>query len=78
MIKASALALAGCSPARKDKSANLLPPIADLRAISLEVAKAVGKQAISEGLAGVNEAEFESELAANIWNPIYIPYDLAD
>lgn len=78
MIKASALALAECSPARKNKSANLLPPIADLRAISLAVAKAVGKQAISEGLAGVNEAELEIELAANIWNPIYIPYELAD
>ncbi|CAM2887323.1 malate dehydrogenase [Legionella steigerwaltii] len=78
MIKASALALAECSPAKKNKSANLLPPIANLRSISLEVAKAVGKQAILEGLAGVNEAEFENELAANIWNPVYIPYELAD
>lgn len=78
MIKAAALALAECSPAKKNKSANLLPPLADLRSISLEVAKSVGKQAIAEGLAEVKDAEFESELAANVWDPVYKPYGLAD
>ncbi|MCE0721652.1 MULTISPECIES: NAD-dependent malic enzyme [Legionella] len=78
MIKAAALALAACSPARENKSANLLPPLAHLRSISFAVAKAVGKQAISEGLAGVNESGFEEELANNVWEPIYKPYLLAD
>jgi malate dehydrogenase (oxaloacetate-decarboxylating) len=74
MIKAAALALAACSPARENKNANLLPPLANLRAISLEVAKAVGKQAIKEGLASVDEADFAKELAANIWEPVYKTY----
>lgn len=76
MIKAAALALAECSPARNDKTANLLPPLSALRSISYEVAKAVGKQAIAEGLAGVSDAEFEQELAASIWEPVYQPYVL--
>ncbi|QMT61480.1 NAD-dependent malic enzyme [Legionella sp. PC997] len=76
MIKAAALALAECSPARENKSANLLPPLANLRSISLAVAKAVGKQAILEGLAGVNEAGFEEELADNVWEPVYQPYHI--
>jgi malate dehydrogenase (oxaloacetate-decarboxylating) len=74
MIKAAALALAACSPAKKDKTANLLPPLSDLRIISKEVAKAVGKQAIKEGLSGLKESEFEKELAGNIWEPVYKPY----
>ncbi|MGL5742161.1 MAG: NAD-dependent malic enzyme [Legionella sp.] len=76
MIKAAALALAECSPAKKDKTANLLPPLASLRAISLEVAKAVGKQAIKEGLAGVNESGLEKQLSANVWEPVYKDYRL--
>ncbi|STY31040.1 malate dehydrogenase [Legionella wadsworthii] len=78
MIMAAALALASCSPAREDKSATLLPPIADLREISLAVARAVGKKAIAEGLAGVDEAGLEEELVQNVWEPIYKPYMLDD
>ncbi|WP_058534014.1 NAD-dependent malic enzyme [Legionella saoudiensis] len=77
MIKAAALALAECSPARKDKTANLLPPLSELRAISFAVAKAVGKQAIAEELARINEADFEQELAASVWEPVYRPYVLS-
>ncbi|WP_115711416.1 NAD-dependent malic enzyme [Legionella sainthelensi] len=77
MIKAAALALAACSPARNDKTANLLPPLANLRSISLDVARAVGKQAILENLAGIQESELEKELAANIWEPVYKLYTLA-
>jgi malate dehydrogenase (oxaloacetate-decarboxylating) len=78
MIKAAALELAAGSPAKKDKSANLLPPLTDLRLISLAVAKAVGKQALLEGLAGISEVEFEKELASNIWEPLYKSYRLSD
>lgn len=78
MIKAAALALAARSPAREDKEANLLPPLSSLRIISLDVAKAVGKQAIAEGLAGVDEAGFVKELAANIWEPVYKTYIRVD
>jgi malate dehydrogenase (oxaloacetate-decarboxylating) len=78
MIKAAALALAACSPAKDNKMANLLPPLSSLRSISFEIAKAVGKQAILEGLAGINEAAFDKELAANVWDPVYKAYEYAD
>jgi malate dehydrogenase (oxaloacetate-decarboxylating) len=77
MIKASALTLAGLSPTRRDKKASLLPPLATIRSVSLEVARAVGKQAIRDGLAGVDEAGFERELADNVWEPVYQPYEKA-
>jgi malate dehydrogenase (oxaloacetate-decarboxylating) len=75
MIKAAARALAGLSPTRHDKSANLLPPLSSIRSVSLEVARAVGTQAIQEGLADVDEAGFAKELAANVWEPVYKPYE---
>ena len=78
MIKASALALANLSPTCQDKRANLLPPLASIRSVSLDVAKAVGKQAIRDGLAAVDEAGFEKELAANIWVPVYQAYERTD
>ena len=74
MIKASALALAELAPTKQDKSANLLPPLASIRSVSLSVARAVGQQAIKEGLAPVDETQFEKELAANIWEPVYEKY----
>ncbi len=76
MIMASAKALAALSPTHKDKNANLLPPIADSRKISLVVAEAVGKQAIAEGVAGVADSQtFDADLHAGIWEPIYRPYE---
>lgn len=77
MIKAAAKALAELSPTRKDKQASLLPPLETVRSVSKQVAEAVGAQAIRDGLAQVNEVEFANELAANIWEPEYRPYELA-
>lgn len=74
MIKASALALAELSPTRTNKQASLLPSLTDIRAVSLAVAKAVGAQAIRDGLATVDEAGFATELAGLVWNPVYPPY----
>jgi malate dehydrogenase (oxaloacetate-decarboxylating) len=75
MIKSSALALASLSPTVRDKNASLLPALPGIRAVSLAVGRAVGNQAIREGLAGVDEAGFEKELAANIWEPVYEAYE---
>ena len=75
MIKASALALAKLSPTRQDKKASLLPPLSSIRSVSLEVAKAVGKQAFQDKLASVDEAGFEKELKSNVWDPVYKPYE---
>jgi malate dehydrogenase (oxaloacetate-decarboxylating) len=79
MIMAAAKALAAMSPALRDKSANLLPSLSESREVSRLVAAAVGRQALSDGLAGVaGESEFQRKLAAGIWEPKYVPYDLID
>jgi malate dehydrogenase (oxaloacetate-decarboxylating) len=76
MIMAAARALARLSPARQDKNAPLLPPIADSRRVSLAVAEAVGKQAIADGVAEVADASTLNEkLRAYVWEPIYLPYE---
>ena len=77
MIKASAIALAGLAPTKQDKNANLLPPLANIRSVSLTIARAVGKQAIQEGLSTMDENQFEQELSANVWEPVYEPYERA-
>jgi malate dehydrogenase (oxaloacetate-decarboxylating) len=74
MIKASALALAELSPTRKDKTGGLLPPLTSIRSISLSVARAVGMQAIKDGLAQVDEDTLEKELSENVWEPAYQDY----
>jgi malate dehydrogenase (oxaloacetate-decarboxylating) len=76
MIMAAAKALATLSPARTDKSAPLLPPIAEARKTSLAVAEAVGMQAIADGVAeAAVEASLADELRAYVWEPEYIPYE---
>ena len=75
MVKAAALALVELSPTRRDKQAAVLPPLNTIRAVSQEVARAVGKQAIKDGLAQVDTAGLEKELAGNIWEPVYEPYE---
>jgi len=78
MIKASALAVADLLPTRKDKTAALLPPLTSIRSVSRAVARAVGMQAIKDGLAQVDEAGLDKELTANIWEPEYEPYELSN
>ncbi len=76
MIMAAAKALAALSPARTDKSAPLLPPIAEARKTSLAVAEAVGMQAIADGVAeAVDEATLADMLRAYVWEPVYLPYE---
>ncbi|MGB8844142.1 MAG: malic enzyme-like NAD(P)-binding protein, partial [Terracidiphilus sp.] len=76
MIMAAAKALAALSPARADKSAPLLPPIAEARKTSLAVAEAVGMQAIADGVAEATiEASLADELRAYMWDPVYRDYE---
>jgi len=76
MIMAAAKALANLSPARLDKKAPLLPPIAESRKVSMVVAEAVGKQAIAEGVAEfASDETLREQLRAYVWEPVYRPYE---
>jgi malate dehydrogenase (oxaloacetate-decarboxylating) len=76
MIMAAARTLAKLSPASEDSEAPLLPPIADSRKISLAVAEAVGKQAIAEGIAAIEEpSTLKDQILAYVWEPVYLPYE---
>jgi malate dehydrogenase (oxaloacetate-decarboxylating) len=75
MIMTAARTLAGLSPVEQDRNANLLPPLAKSRALSRVIATAVAKQAIAEGLSDLQEDEVDAAIAANIWEPQYLPYE---
>jgi malate dehydrogenase (oxaloacetate-decarboxylating) len=76
MVMSAAKALASLSPARTDKNAPLLPPMSESRKVSRAVAEAVGRQAIADGVANaVDEALFDEELSAYVWEPVYLPYE---
>ncbi len=75
MFLAAARALAELSPARHDPEANLLPPLVDLRQVSLHVALAVARQAQSEALAPVlSDDELVAAVKAKMWEPLYADY----
>jgi malate dehydrogenase (oxaloacetate-decarboxylating) len=76
MVMAAAKALALLSPARQDKNARLLPPIAESRSVGMVVAQAVGRQAIVDGVAAIaDEAALDRDLHAYVWEPVYVPYE---
>ena len=76
MIMAAAKELARLVPTHEDKNGNLLPPLSDSRRLSCLIARAVGKRAIQDGEAQIaDEDRLERELDANIWEPVYVPYE---
>ena len=75
MFLAAARTVANLSPAKRNPRANLLPPLAELRQVSLQVAIAAAKQAAIEGLAALSgEEEVVACIRAKIWEPLYAPY----
>jgi malate dehydrogenase (oxaloacetate-decarboxylating) len=75
MMLAAARALAGNSPALKDSSAPLLPPLTDLRRVAAEIAIAVGLEAQKGGLAPkLAEGELRERVMATQWTPAYPPF----
>jgi len=77
MFLAAAKALADTSPAKTDRHANLLAPLSDIRHVSLQVALAVAKEAISAGLSNiefVNNEKLEEHIRKQMWVPEYLPY----
>jgi malate dehydrogenase (oxaloacetate-decarboxylating) len=75
MFLAAARAIADLSPAKRDSHANLLPPLAQSRTISLQVAIAVAEQASREGLAGsLPKDDLTTAVKSMMWAPIYSTY----
>jgi len=75
MILAAARTLAENSPARRDQAAALLPPVADLRRVAVEIAFAVGQEAQRSGLAPVTSPEELREAIVRAqWVPTYPVY----
>jgi malate dehydrogenase (oxaloacetate-decarboxylating) len=76
MILAAAKELARLVPTATDKTAKLLPSIAEARRLSRSIAQAVGLQAMRDGEAQVaDEASLEREIEENIWEPVYVAYE---
>jgi malate dehydrogenase (oxaloacetate-decarboxylating) len=76
MVMAAAKELVRLVPTQKDKKASLLPFLSDSRQLSRSIALAVGRQAIQDGQAEVaDEDSLDRELQANIWEPVYVPYE---
>jgi malate dehydrogenase (oxaloacetate-decarboxylating) len=76
MIMAAAKELARLVPTHADKHASLLPSLSESRRLGRSIAQAVGRQAIEDGQAQVtDEVNLERELQANIWEPVYVPYE---
>jgi malate dehydrogenase (oxaloacetate-decarboxylating) len=74
MLLAAARTLAANSPALKDSSASLLPPLTDIRRVAAEIAIAVGMAAQNEGVAPkLAEADFRQRVKATQWTPAYTP-----
>ena len=71
-------ALAGSAPIHQDASAPLLPDIEQAPAISKQIAYAVAKQAITEGLARQHgDDDLEKVIAQQFWQAEYLPYYFA-
>jgi len=75
MMLAAAGALAANSPALKDSSAPLLPPLTDLRRVAAKIAFVVGTHAQKDGVAvKVGEDELLQRVTAAQWTPSYPSY----
>lgn len=74
MLWAAAKTLAENSPAKKDNMAPLLPSIDNTHDLSTEIARAVIKAAIEEGLADPID-DIDTAIRAVRWMPKYYPYE---
>jgi malate dehydrogenase (oxaloacetate-decarboxylating) len=78
MMIAAARALAEQSPALKDASASLLPPLTDIRNVAVEIAYAVAVEAERSGAAAQfdtsSSASLRERIIASQWFPAYPSY----
>jgi malate dehydrogenase (oxaloacetate-decarboxylating) len=72
MMLAAARALGANSPAFKDPSASLLPPLTDIRRVAADIALAVGVEAQKDGVAPKSsEEELRQRVTSTQWTPAY-------
>jgi malate dehydrogenase (oxaloacetate-decarboxylating)(NADP+) len=70
MLAAASRALADLAP-----EGTLLPPLHEIRRVSLSVARAVAREAIREGLATEDdERGVDERVESAVWEPLYVPY----
>ena len=75
MFVAAARALSELSPARRDSSQPLLPPLSEVRDVAKRVAVAVALQAQRQGLAeALPQDELQRRIESTMWTPDYLPY----
>ncbi|KDE08665.1 hypothetical protein MVLG_01124 [Microbotryum lychnidis-dioicae p1A1 Lamole] len=80
MITAGVTALAELAPALNNPNESLLPPLKDLRSVSVKIATAVANQARAERLAKTHTDRdwTEEECRLKQWDPVYRPLELVD
>lgn len=76
MVVSAVKAIAAQSPALKDPNRGLVPDVVNVREISVQIAKAVIKQAVEEGLATEkdipeDDADLEEWVREQMWEPRY-------
>lgn len=70
MVRAAAVRLATLATGD-----DLFPPLRDIRRVSSEIAFAVARRAMEEGLAATcDDSELRARIADEVWDPQYIPY----
>lgn len=75
LFMVAAKALAETSPTRSNPNDNLLPPFSRIKEVSLHIALAVAKEAISLGLATKTlPSDLDAYIKKYIWEPAYLPY----
>ena len=79
MFMVAGKAVAAMSPTVTDKNGRLLPPVAQLREVSIAVAKVVAHQAQADGVADLcDEATLSERIGALFWEPHYQPYRIKE
>jgi len=75
MLWSATQALTRCSPAYQDKTAPLLPKLAEAKMVSINIAIAVAEQARKENLAQVaDDVNLQDLIKKIMWEPKYYPY----
>ncbi len=75
MFLAAARTIAELSPAKRDPTANLLPPLVESRKLAFHVAVAVGTAAQIDGLAEpTSDTALAAAISAKMWEPAYAVY----